>query len=141
MKNLVMILAGLVASNAAFADAIVGKDYVLLTGAHAKEVRALLSSVSERTRKFILATGPVKVEGKNVRLMGKNLGEISGLNDPKLNQLGSAFGVDARGTVFIRGVVPAHLIDRDLRNFDCRNVNNSGSIGFPGSVTSACELL
>lgn len=141
MKNAMLVMVGLMINASAFAAAIVEKESVLLTGSHASDVRALLRSKSARTQNFIKVVGQLTLEGTNVRMKGENLGLVSDIRDAKLNQLGNAFGQDASGRVFIRGTLAAYLEERrDLRRFDCHNTSNSGSIGFPGTTTSACEI-
>ncbi len=141
MKTVMIMMMALVTSSSAFAGAVIEKDSVVLTGAHSAEVRAFLRKQSSRTQNFIKVVGQLTVEGSNVRIKGANLGQVSDLRDAKLNQLGNAFGQNAAGTVFIRGTLAAYLVDhREIRRFDCQNTQNSGAIGFPGSLTSACEL-
>jgi hypothetical protein len=123
-----------------FAGGLIQGDSPLLTGSHAATVRALLANATPRTRNYIMGVGSLKIEGSNIRVPGENLGTLSGPEDEKLHQLGNAFGVDGAGAVYLRGVLPAYLIDLRSPRFACGDSTSSGAIGFPGTTSSACAL-
>lgn len=142
MRNyLVGLVAVLFMASPAFAKAIVTLDALVLTESHAREIQSMLNALPARTVTYIKKVGPVQLIGGKVVLKAKNLGILSGPNDPQLNELGSAFGQDGQGNVYFRGVLAAYLIDvRKKKGFECNSVRNSGAIGYPGSVTSACVV-
>jgi hypothetical protein len=140
MKFALLLATLLTSVTTAFAGGVIQGDSLLLTGSHAATVRSLLAHSTSRTRNYIMVVGSLKIEGTNVRVPGENLGALSGPEDEKLHQLGNAFGIDASGVIYLRGVLPAYLIDLRSPRFACGNSTSSGAIGFPGTTSSACAL-
>jgi hypothetical protein len=137
-KGVLLSILLLTAASAKAGTVNEGKRLVFY-GFHSVELRKFLNSQSARTQNFIKKVGQISIEKTRVHLNAEDLGLLSGPNDPRLNQLGNAYGHDAQGNVYIRGTLAAYLVDEPgIKLFECNNIHNPGAVGFPGVTTSAC---
>lgn len=148
MKSLVLTLTLTISSIALSAVQFAQGRYVSITGSAAEQIVHTISTLSNFEQNLILSSGEIQIQGspnQNLRILfqGKNLGQITGLLDEKMNTMGSAaFAKTANGSVVITGTLANSLQSARLatNHVLCKKVTTPNFPGFDPISHNRCEI-